>query len=102
MLTMLENRGKDLYKQLVTKSNILGSYIRRVESNISAIEKSERLIDITGIDKDGRRTTINKLHRYKVLGQLVDDFKVLPKELNEYDKFDIKFNSLTKRSDSEQ
>ena len=100
MLTMLENQGTDLYKQLVTKSNILGSYIRSLESNIDVIEKSARLVDITGFDKDGRRTTINKLHRYKGLGKLVHDFKFLPKELNEYDKFDIRFNSLTKRSES--
>ena len=101
MLAMLKNQGTDLYKQLVSKTNILGSYIRSVESNIAAIEKSERLIDITGIDKDNRiRITINKLHRYKGLGELDEDFKVLPEELNKYNKFDIRFNSLTNTSDS--
>lgn len=39
----------DLSKQLIQKTNILGSYSNSLESAISTIKKSQRLIDITGV-----------------------------------------------------
>ncbi|CAF1442881.1 unnamed protein product [Adineta steineri] len=49
-----ENIDTPLFKQLIQKSNILGTYCNSIENLLNIIRKSQRLIEITKISNDSR------------------------------------------------
>lgn len=60
---ILENRqadfiNTDLYKQLITKLSILGSYLNSIENCISVIKQSMRLINLKEITKINEKRSI--------------------------------------------
>ena len=84
----------ELYKQLIQKATLLGSYINSIEKAVSVIKKSQRLIDIKGI-KENQSVSYFELERDK-------NSYMIPKlsDLADYDHFEVTFNDLTVRNDN--
>lgn len=80
----------DLSKQLNQKVNILGSYLNSLQTAVSTITKSQRLINITEIKESCQS---NHIGFERIKGEI--KFK-----LDKNSKFDLIFNDLTVREDS--
>ena len=89
------NMESDLSKQLIQKINILGSYANSLKSAISAIKKSQRLLDVTKIRKDQDRS-ISESH-FDVLSDISGAIDL---DLKGYHEYEIIINDLTRREDS--
>ena len=89
--------GSELYKQFMTKTTILGTYLNSIQSNIGAIKKSLRLIDLIGIEKQSENTILETIEYHFELERNAE--KRLPIELNNNKIYTLTFNDLTTRKD---
>ncbi|CAF1433891.1 unnamed protein product [Adineta steineri] len=90
--------GSDLYKQFTTKVTILGTYLNSAQSNISAIKKSLRLIDLIEIKKQLNDNIFEKIECYYELER--NNKKKLEIAMNSNANYNLIFNDLTSREDS--
>jgi preprotein translocase subunit SecA len=113
--------NSDLSRQLIQKTNILGSYLNSIQNSISVIKKSQRLIDIRGIKTyqreneyiqrgSGQDSTYERSSNYNTeTAQKIfyyyenerdENKKIDIKTHDNYDEFEIVFNDLIVREDN--
>jgi len=90
--------GSELYKQFMTKTTILGTYLNSIQSNISAIKKSLRLIDLIGIEQQSKNNILETIEYHYELER--NTKQKLPIKLNNNQIYTLTFNDLTTREDS--
>ena len=86
----------DLSKKLMSKINILGSYMNSIQNNIAVIKRSQRLIDITG-----RKTSNNEPVSFYGIERNGDGSisHEIQAALQSCGDFTVKFHDLTTRED---
>jgi preprotein translocase subunit SecA len=90
--------GSELYKQLMTKVTILGTYLNSVQGNIGAIKKSLRLIDLIEIKQHSNNNVLEKIEYYYECER--NNKKKLEIKMDKQTDYTLIFNDLTWREDS--
>ncbi|CAF4560459.1 unnamed protein product, partial [Didymodactylos carnosus] len=90
--------GSELYKQLNTKVTILGTYLNSIQSNIGAIKKSLRLIDLIEIKQQSNENVLENIQFYYELER--NSKNKLKIKMNKKTHYNLIFNDLTSREDS--
>ncbi|CAF1444874.1 unnamed protein product [Adineta steineri] len=90
--------GSDLYQQFTTKVTILGAYLNSVQSNVSTIKKSLRLIDLIEIKKQSNGNVLEKIESYYELER--NNEQKLEINMTKKANYNLIFNDLTSREDS--
>jgi len=103
MQTILQEKqegffNSDLYKQLLQKSTILGSYLNSIQTSMNVVKKSLRLIDLT-IAKDSKNEIPEKVELIFDLERDAISKKLTGINLEDSSIYDIVFNDLTRRED---
>ena len=90
--------GSELYKQLSTKATILGTYLNSIQSNIAAIKKSLRLIDLIETKLESNGNVLEKIEYHYELER--NSKQKLDIKLEKKSAYNLVFNDLTWREDS--
>ncbi|CAF4483411.1 unnamed protein product, partial [Didymodactylos carnosus] len=90
--------GSELYKQLNTKVTILGTYLNSIQSNIGAIKKSLRLIDLIEIKQESNGNVLENIQFYYERERNSEN--KLEIKMNKKAHYNLIFNDLTSREDS--
>ncbi|CAF4782954.1 unnamed protein product, partial [Rotaria sp. Silwood2] len=88
----------ELYKQLMTKVTILGTYLNSVQGNIGAIKKSLRLIDLIEIKQQSNSNVLEKIEYYYERER--NSNKKLEIKMDKQTDYTLILNDLTWREDS--
>ena len=90
--------SSELYKQLNTKVAILGTYLNSIQSNIGAIKKSLRLMDLIEIKQQTDGRVLEKIEFCYGLER--NTKKQLDIKMNKKTNYHLIFNDLTFREDN--
>lgn len=107
IFALQKNPNSNLAKQIKQKQSILHAYLSGIESSISAIKKSQRLIDVVATKSYQKKESSDSAYDANVskIGILCQglvrnkDGSVDIRTLEKYEQFEVRFNDLTSMED---